>query len=395
MSEDPTTPAGTVPDDPRLAGIAATLTKTRGAAALCDSRWNLVWVSQELKRLLNQWDEDKLGYGKHVIEAYMSEAWSSGVTPESQMSLLVEEFPLLIHDTPGGKKGLAEALKRAVRMWSAPPDWVGDTEISDEACELLVEQMEEVVPPPLWTTTFEFLQGSLPPLRVAEVHVRILDEDGAFVGTAIMYEPALSAAVMTLVARGDEDMFERMTRLVDPRRRQAVVLFADLQDSSVLSRRLPSAAYFKLICELTTAMDEVVARRTGIVGKHAGDGVTAFFLADDLGSPSAAARAAVEAARDMLVAGRDAAKRVSEDTGLVDPDDCRMNVGLHWGGTLYMGQLVTGGRLQVTALGDAVNEAAPIQESAPDRAVLSSKARVEHLADGDAAALRIDPAGVP
>ena len=386
-------PTGSLPDDPRLAQIAEALTKTRGAAALCDGDWRLVWISDELKRLLDEWDEGKLGYGKHIIEAYTSDTWGCKVTEESQLNHFFEAFPLLIWDTPGGKRGVADALKRASREWEETPSWF-EGEITDELIDQVIEQMEPVEPPPFWTGTFEFLQGDLPPLKVVEVDVRILDKKGEFVGTAIVFEPGLSAAVMTLVARGDEQMFERMTHLVEPRRRQAAVMFADLQDSAVLSRRLPSAAYFKLICQITTAVDEVVGKHTGIVGKHAGDGVTAFFLSDDLGSPSEAARAAISAARDVIIAGRDAAKSVSEETGLIDPDDCQMNVGVHWGGTLYMGQLVTGGRLEVTALGDQVNEGARIQESARDGAILASKALIEHLTDDDAAGLGLEPGGV-
>jgi class 3 adenylate cyclase len=59
-----------------------------------------------------------------------------------------------------------------------------------------------------------------------------------------------------------------------------------------------------------------------------------------------------------------------------------------------MGQLVTGGRLEVTALGDRVNEASRIQESARDGEVLASKSLIEHLTDEDAAALGLDADGV-
>jgi len=69
----------------------------------------------------------------------------------------------------------------------------------------------------------------------------------------------------------------------------------------------------------------------------------------------------------------------------------KVNVGVHWGGQLYMGQLITGGRLEVTALGDTVNEAARIQESARDGQVLASKSLLEHLSEEDANALDIDP----
>ena len=59
-----------------------------------------------------------------------------------------------------------------------------------------------------------------------------------------------------------------------------------------------------------------------------------------------------------------------------------------------MGQLVTGGRLEATALGDEVNEAARIEQSAKDGAALASKTLVERLDPDDARALGIDPATV-
>jgi class 3 adenylate cyclase len=189
-------------------------------------------------------------------------------------------------------------------------------------------------------------------------------------------------------------MFERMARLVEPGRRPAAILFADVQDSSLVSKRLPSASYFRLLRGLITAIDEVIGRFGGIVGKHAGDGATAFFIADDLGSPSGAVKGAIEAAREIAVVARHVVKRAGEELEALDADDVRVNVGVHWGGQLFMGQLVTGGRLEVTALGDTVNEAARIQESARDGQVLASKSLLEHLSGEDAAALDIDPDAV-
>jgi class 3 adenylate cyclase len=68
-----------------------------------------------------------------------------------------------------------------------------------------------------------------------------------------------------------------------------------------------------------------------------------------------------------------------------------MNIGLHWGGALYMGQLVPGGRLDVTALGDEVNECARIQDSARGATILASKALLEQLTEDDAAGVGLDP----
>jgi class 3 adenylate cyclase len=200
----------------------------------------------------------------------------------------------------------------------------------------------------------------------------------------------LPARLLTFVTRGSEAMFQRMAELVDPGRRQAAVLFADLQASGALSRRLSSAVYFQLIRALTTEMDAAIVRARGIVGKHAGDGVSAFFLADEFDSASEAAAATIEAAHQLRDRAARVAERIGNDTGLFAAADCRLNIGLHWGSTLYMGQIVTGGRLEVTALGDEVNECARIQGAARDGAVLASKALIERLVDGDATRIGID-----
>jgi class 3 adenylate cyclase len=59
-----------------------------------------------------------------------------------------------------------------------------------------------------------------------------------------------------------------------------------------------------------------------------------------------------------------------------------------------MGQVVTGGRLEVTALGDRVNEAARIQQTAVDGEILASKGLIEQLTREDAAALGLDPGAI-
>ena len=84
-------------------------------------------------------------------------------------------------------------------------------------------------------------------------------------------------------------------------------------------------------------------------------------------------------------------ERSEEFFGTALDSSCLMRVGIHWGGSLYIGQLVPGGRLDVTALGDAVNECARIQESAAPHQTLASKELIEHLSQDDAATLGLDP----
>jgi class 3 adenylate cyclase len=247
-----------------------------------------------------------------------------------------------------------------------------------------------IEPPPVYTITVGLLQPGQPTMPVQGTAVRLY-HGAEFIGTLFLYGPSLPARLLAWVTRGNQAMFERMAELVEPGRRTAAVLFADLQASGSLSRRLPSAAYFELVKELTTAMDRVVIRHNGIVGKHAGDGVTAFFLADQFPSASAAAAAAIESAHEVRAHACRVADDLGERTGLYDATDCAINIGLHWGGTLYMGQVVTGGRLEVTALGDEVNEGARIQQSAREGAVLASKALIERLTVEDGREVGVDP----
>lgn len=376
-----------LPDDPRLREVAEQLAATRWAASVVDHEYRLVWVSDEMANLLGEHDEGKLGYGKHLLEAQVGETWCQVITEGSHRQAFEAELPIMIEGTPGGKEALLD-------MFGGASVALAEDYVTEEMVQRFLE-MEPLRPPPVWVNQLEFVQGDLPPVKVTEVQTKLYDKQtGEFVGRAFLYGPALAASVLSLVARGDEEMFQRMARLIDPGRRQAAVLFADLEASAVLSRRLPSSAYFRLVRAITTAMDDRVVAHTGIVGKHAGDGVTAFFLAEDLGSPSRAARAAIEAGRGIIASAREAVGDVRDETGLLELDECAINVGIHWGGALYMGQLVTGGRLEATALGDEVNECARIQETASGGKILASKALVERLTDDDARAIGIDPDAV-
>ena len=385
-----------LPEHPTLRAIAQELDKTRGAAALHDAENNLVWVSAELKQIMSEDDEEKLGYGKHVLQAYLSDTWTAHVSPDSAMHMIMDHLGHLLHDTPGGKERLKVIMLDALaHAGDHCIPGISPDEISPDAIAQIVDSLEPVEPPKALTAgTIDFVQGDLPPMSVTELHVRLSDPEGNFAGTVCFYEPDLPARVLALLSRGDEGMYTRMADLIEPGRHHAAILFADLQGSALLSRRLPSAAYFKLIRAITSAVDEVVIEYHGIVGKHAGDGVTAFFLADDVGTSSGAARCAIEAARRIGSAAATAAKEVGEETGLIEASDCLVNVGLHWSPTLYMGQLVTGGRLEVTALGDEVNECARVQQAAREGEILASKPLVEHLEPEDAGAIRIDPDAV-
>lgn len=355
------------PSDPRLAQWAEHIERLQWSAMILDADWHLRWVSSELKGFIGTQDESELGYGLHIAEMFLSEAWMRTVHRDSQIELFLDIAPYLIADFRSQGRDLAEVL---------PEPFLS-----------LLDQIEPAETPPVWSMSFLYVDphggGDLPDYRVDALTIRMQDHTENMIGWMTLFYMGVRPSLITLLARGDEHMYERMARLVEPGPRQAAILFCDLHQSTALARQLSTPAYFKLVRRLWMGIDAVVAQEKGIVGKHAGDGASAFFLVSDLGSASAAAAGAARAARRI----HEISEEVFSDT--ID-DACQMKVGLHWGASLYMGQLVPGGRLDVTALGDEVNEAARIQECAEPHQTLASKQMLEQLSSNDAAALGLD-----
>jgi class 3 adenylate cyclase len=186
-------------------------------------------------------------------------------------------------------------------------------------------------------------------------------------------------------ATADLRHLERMGVVARPDRRPAAVLMADLEASSPLARRLSTAQYFEFNRRLVRMADTCVVDSGGIVGRHAGDGIVAFFLAETLGSESAAARGCITAARTLRDMLPDVATRSQ-----LSATERSLRFGLHWGATVYIGQILTRGRSEVTALGDEVNEAARIETCAVGGRTLASKSLIERLSRVDADAFGLD-----
>ena len=353
------------PADPKLAAWADQVEAAGWSAALFDRSWRLVWVSAELRYFLMAGDDEDLGFGKHAAEVLLSEKWLGTVHPDSRMEMFSLLGPYFV-----------EKLTKSPLRESVPPEFVE-----------YLDSLEPVALPPVVSASFSYLNPresrSLPDYTVDSLYIRLHDADGTAAGQLALFQIGVKPHLLSLLARGDEEMYERMARLVDPGHRQAAILFCDLARSGELSKQLPSAEYFNHVRRLWMGIDEAFAQNCGIIGKHAGDGASGFFLVDDLGGASEAAAAALGTAQRI----HEVAAEVFADLA---PDAALMKVGVHWGSSLYMGQLVPGGRLEVTALGDEVNEAARIEEVTPAGQTTASKHLVEHLSDAHASKLGID-----
>ena len=351
--------------------MARALRDTGNWGYVVDDRWHAVYATDEIRLTFGAGVElAPWAIGEHVFgpEAMkMSLKWRFG-SNTTELNRVMFGFlgGWVLADTPGGRDELREIVDPSLR------DMVDQLSPADTAAGSVKGA----------GMGFAEVQVDVPLLAI-----RIRDAAGRLAGTAVISKPAAGMATLgAMASMADLEHLGRIMSVSQPARRPAAVLFADLEASSPLARRLSTASYFALGRRLVRAADQCVIDEGGLVGRHVGDGVTAFFLAEHAGSESAAASSCISAARALRAAISGVASR-SE----LQPEDVVMRFGLHWGSTLYVGNITTAGRGEVTALGDEVNEAARIEACASGGRALASKELIERLEPGDAEALDLDP----
>lgn len=352
-----------LPEDPLLADAARAFDETKQWVWIVDSRWQLVFISNELRA--------SFGYDPPLPTPFLGEAWLSAQLSSRFGSNTVDQASEIAAGVGGLMLGDVGPV--GVRALVDP-----------RLCETVVQQPR--VDAEVFSFTFTGTGVAGIESRGSGMAIRLRDAHGRLAGTAIVSRAALGDGTLASMAmHGDPAHLARMRQVERAARRPAAILFADLEGSSSLARRLPTANYFRLARRLVRAADHHVVAAGGLVGRHVGDGLAAFFLAETAKSESAAARACIEAARGFRTAVSEIAHRSH-----LKPSDVVVRMGLHWGATLYVGNITTEGRSEVTALGDEVNEAARIEASATGALTLAAKDLIERLDPDDAAALGID-----
>jgi class 3 adenylate cyclase len=334
-----------------------------------DRGWRIVFATDELRLTFGGTELSQWPIGEHFFGPEFGAAtrgWRFGTTTEEIFrSNLAAVGGWVLTDTPGGRDALRELVDPSLRD--------------------MVDELSPADPAALWFPATGM--GLYSPVAVPQLGIRVRDRDGRLAGTAMISKPAAGMATLgAMISMADPKHLERMLQVSKAGRRPAAILFADLEASSPLARRLSAASYFALGRRLVRTADRCIVDAGGLPGRHVGDGVVAFFLAETAGSESAAARACIAAARALRGAVEEMARRSD-----LQPHDLVLRFGLHWGSTLYVGSITTSGRSEVTALGDEVNEAARIEACASGGLALASKALVERLEPDDAAALDLDP----
>lgn len=325
-----------------------------------DAGWRIAWLSDaQVSNLRFENHAHTSGVREHAL------AWNDSGFWAMNRQYCLDFGGFVLADTPGGRdelRGIASPEVCALIDEMTPND--------DNVLRAVVvgRQLEDVQ------------------VTVDITIIRLRDSAGKFVGAVYIQKPsgdAFTLAAMTNII--SPQMVQQMGIVLRAARRPAAILCADLDGSAPLSRHLSTANYFRVVRRWVFSTDRCIVNAGGLVGRHAGDGVTAFFLTESLGSESTAARACISAARSI----RQAAAEVAEHSE-IELGEVVTRFGLHWGSTLYVGAISSQGRFEVTALGDQVNEAARIEACASGGRTLASKELIERLSRDGALALGID-----
>ncbi len=160
-------------------------------------------------------------------------------------------------------------------------------------------------------------------------------------------------------------------------KRAIYVVFTDLEGFTKLSHAIEPEMVAKLLNRYLDMLSEVVLKQGGTIDKFVGDAVVAFWGApiarDDDGQRAVAA----------AIAMHEAGERFRAETPEGVPAIGKTRVGIHYGEAI-VGNFGGEGRIQYTALGDAMNTAARLESA-------NKQTKTSVLASGELVA----NAGVP
>ncbi|HKY74497.1 MAG TPA: adenylate/guanylate cyclase domain-containing protein, partial [Acidimicrobiia bacterium] len=166
----------------------------------------------------------------------------------------------------------------------------------------------------------------------------------------------------------------RRQRPSEGERRIVTVLFVDTVGSTPLAEKLGEETMYSLMREALARMSDAVHHYEGYVATFTGDGLMALF-----GAPIAhedSARRAVSAALRMQASLEEYGAEIERRHGV----GCRFRVGLNTG-PVVVGTVAEDLRMDFTAIGDTVNLAARMEQTAEPGTVLISEPTHRVVAD--------------
>jgi class 3 adenylate cyclase len=185
-----------------------------------------------------------------------------------------------------------------------------------------------------------------------------------------------------------QDQAERLLRLVPreyaerllatrghvtPERRTVTMLFSDVKGSTAMAEHLDPEEVLEIMDGAFDLLIDPVYRHEGTLARLMGDAILAFFGApiaheDD---PERAVRAALE----MTSGAREFAQKLARERGI---QGFSVRAGIHTG-LVVVGEVGSDLRVEYTAMGDAINLAARLEQHAPPGGVLISHDTYRHV----------------
>ena len=136
----------------------------------------------------------------------------------------------------------------------------------------------------------------------------------------------------------------------------AVLWFSDLRDFTGLNERMAAADLLELLNNYLQLVGDALKAHGGEILKFIGDGVMAYFPAEDALFLPMVTSNAIAAARRLI----DDIEAANEARAAGGHDPVRFGVGLHVGPVTF-GNIGTEDRLDFTVIGPAVNRAARLE----------------------------------
>ena len=193
-------------------------------------------------------------------------------------------------------------------------------------------------------------------------------------GALFVHAPEALADDLFVDGLGDRSVVMRqLASKQSPMLTPMAVMVADLQDSVRLCAELPPQSYFQLINEIWNLCNGIIQEFNGQVGKHAGDGIVAYFF------PLPGSSYLDNCVRCALKI-KEEIRRLSHEWQLRRDwlNTLHLNIGLHegqeWVGTFEIGDF-----FQLSALGDTINHSARLSEFARHGTIWASKQLVTRL----------------
>ena len=160
---------------------------------------------------------------------------------------------------------------------------------------------------------------------------------------------------------------------VAPERRIVTILFSDVKGSTALAEDLDPEDVMEIMDGAFDVLIEPVYRCGGTLARLMGDAVLAFFGApiaheDD---PERAIRAALE----ITAGAKRYAQKLERESGLKGFD---VRVGIHTG-LVVVGEVGSDLRVEYTAMGDAINLAARMEQNSPPGGILITHDTYRHV----------------